>query len=139
MFSEELRILISNIQISQYQQKIDLKVYNSSSQELSHLELQGERVLLLTANSNFFSLYTNKQQLHVFSSNTTELIQRGLVIEGVCMMAQNQENNLLGLLNLKGNVLVYKVVSPDYPSINSVVLQHEASLQSILKYESAES
>jgi hypothetical protein len=61
MFSEEIRVIIQNLQLSQHSQKIELKVYNSESAELSHLDLQGERVLLMTANRNFFALYTNKQ------------------------------------------------------------------------------
>lgn len=61
MFSEEIRVIIQNIKMSQHSQKIELKVYNSESAELSHLDLQGERVLLMTANRNFFALYTNKQ------------------------------------------------------------------------------
>jgi len=44
------------------------------------MDLQGERSILLTANKNFFALYTNKQQLHVFSSTTTELIKKGIVV-----------------------------------------------------------
>jgi len=60
MFSEELRVMISNIQVSQYVQRIDIKVYNSESTELSKEDLNGERVLLVTANKNFFALYTNK-------------------------------------------------------------------------------
>lgn len=55
------------------------------------------------------------------------------------MMAQNQEDNLIALLNLKGNILVYKVISPDYPTINSVAHQYDASLAAILRYENAES
>ena len=61
MFSEEIRVIIQNIQLTQNSQKIDIKVYNSESAELSNLDLQGERVLLMTANRNFFALYTNKQ------------------------------------------------------------------------------
>jgi len=61
MFSEEIRVNIQNLQLSQHTQKIELRVYNSESAELSRLDLQGERVLLMTANRNFFALYTNKQ------------------------------------------------------------------------------
>jgi len=35
MFSEELKIIINNIQVSQNVQRIELKVYNSESCELS--------------------------------------------------------------------------------------------------------
>jgi len=68
-------------------------VYSSSHAELSTIDLQGERAMLITANKNFFAIYTNKQQLHVFSSTTTELIKKGIVIEGVCMIDSNQEQN----------------------------------------------
>jgi len=81
--------------------------------ELSKLEMNGERVLLLTANSNFFALYTNKQLLHVFSSSTTELIKRGILLEGVCMISSNSNNNRIALLTLKGMVHLYEVVNPD--------------------------
>ena len=72
-------------------------------------------MLLLVANRRFFAIYSNKQQLHVFSSSTTELIKKGVVIEGVCMMAHDEAQNLIGLLTLKGTILVYRVLNPDYP------------------------
>lgn len=84
-----------------------MKVYNSTSLELSTLELQGERVLLVTANRNFFSIYTNKQQMHTFSSTTMELIKKGIVIEGVCMIECNQLQNQIAVLTLKGTIFVY--------------------------------
>lgn len=43
-------------------------MYDEESMELSNLDLNGERVVLVTGNRNFFVLYTNKQLLHVFSS-----------------------------------------------------------------------
>jgi hypothetical protein len=61
--------------------------------ELNQLELQGERVLLITGNKNFFGIYTNKQLLHIFSSTTTELIKRGILVEGACMIDQNEYLN----------------------------------------------
>ena len=102
MFSEEIRVIISNIQVSAYQQRIDLKIFNSESLELSRMEMAGERVLLVSANKNFFAIYTNKQLLHVFSSSTTELIKRGILVEGVCMIESNQSLNEIALLTLKG-------------------------------------
>ena len=71
MFSEEIRVILQNIQVSQFNQRIEMKVYNSDSQELSSMERAGERVLLVGANRSFFVLYTNKQQMHVFSSTST--------------------------------------------------------------------
>lgn len=47
MFSEELRIIIQNLQISAYQQKIELKIYNSDSTLLSSEEMVGEKALLV--------------------------------------------------------------------------------------------
>lgn len=107
-------------------------MYNSEAHELSNLEMQGERVLLMTANRNFFALYTNKQQLHVFSSTTVELIKKGVVLEGVCMIESNQKLNLMALLTLRGKIFVYKVVNPDYPSIDSLRLQYSTSIQQLL-------
>ena len=49
----------------------------------------GEKALLVKANKNFFAIYTNKQLLHIFSSSTTELIKRGILVEGVCMIQSN--------------------------------------------------
>jgi len=60
MFSEELRVLIQNIQISQYAQKIEMSIINADAEQLSKIELAGEKVLLMTANRDFFALYTNK-------------------------------------------------------------------------------
>ena len=39
MFGEELRVNIQNIMVSQFQQRIELRVYNSESQELSQIDL----------------------------------------------------------------------------------------------------
>ena len=61
MFSEELRVLISNVQVSTSQQRIDMTVINADAELLSKIELNGEKVLLMTANKDFFALYTNKQ------------------------------------------------------------------------------
>ena len=95
--------------------------------------MNGERVLLLTANRNFFAIYTNKQLLHIFSSSTTELIKRGILIEGVCMIESNQESNRISLLTLKGQLIVYDVVNPDVISIDCVKPCFSASIQTLLK------
>ena len=89
MFEEELRVLIQSLQVgtAATAQKIIVKVLSSDHEELSSTELPGERLVLVTGNENFFCFYTNRQQLHVFSSASLELIQRGIVIEGVCLMA----------------------------------------------------
>lgn len=88
---EELKILVQSIQTgtSANAQKIALKALSSGGDELSFTELPGERLTLVTGNERFFVLYTNRQQVHVFSSTTFELIQRGLLIEGGCMLAEN--------------------------------------------------
>lgn len=88
--------------MSAHAQRIDLKVYSAESAELCQLDLQGERVLLMTANRNFFALYTNKQQLHIFSSTTVELVKKGIVLEGACMIESNQDLNQIVLLTLRG-------------------------------------
>lgn len=89
MFEEELRVLVQSLQVgtAATAQKIIVRVLSSEHEELSATELPGERLVLVTGNENFFCFYTNRQQLHVFSSASLELIQRGIVIEGVCMMA----------------------------------------------------
>jgi len=90
LFSEELTILINNIKMSETSQKFELKVYNSESALLAEeLVMPGERVLLISANRNFFALYTNKQNLHLFSAASCDLIKKDLFIEGVCMMVSN--------------------------------------------------
>lgn len=137
IFSEELRILISNTFVTQNQQKIDLKVYNSNSQELSNLDLLGERVVLMTANQRFFAMYTNKQQLHVFSSTTTELICKGLIVQGGCMIESNETLNQILILTLKGTIQVYQVDQIDQPQLNAVQLLFETSIQPILKQSQA--
>lgn len=138
MFSEEIRIIILNLQMSAHAQRIDLKVYNSDSTELCQVDLQGERVLLVTANRNFFALYTNKQQLHIFSSTTVELVKKGIVLEGVCMIESNQDLNQIVVLTLRGNVIVYKVLNPDFPSIDSVRVEYQTSIQHILRNAQAQ-
>lgn len=60
IFGEELRILVQSLQLNNHQQKIHLKVYSEDSQELSNMDLNGERVVLVSANRNFFAIYTNK-------------------------------------------------------------------------------
>jgi hypothetical protein len=53
---------------------------------LAQIELVGERVALISANKLFFAIYSNKQLLHVFSTNTIEIIKRGLLVEGACLI-----------------------------------------------------
>lgn len=110
-----------------------MKVLSADLMELSKLEMNGERVLLLTANPNFFALYTNKQLLHVFSSSTTELIKRGILLEGVCMISSNTSNNRIALLTLKGVVHIYEVVNPDIQSIDGVKPLYKSDIQNVLK------
>lgn len=76
----------------------------------------------MTANRNFFALYTNKQQLHIFSSTTVELVKKGIVLEGACMIESNQDINEIVLLTLRGQIYVYKVQNPDFLSSDSVCL-----------------
>jgi hypothetical protein len=120
MFSEELKVNIQNIQVSNHQQRIEIKVMSEDLMELSKLEMNGERVLLITANRNFFALYTNRQNLHLFSSSTTELIKRGILLEGVCMITSNATNNRIAMVTLKGLLHVYQVVNPDIQSMDCV-------------------
>ena len=56
------------------------------SNSLSEIELIGERVALICANKSFFAIYSNKHLLHVFSTNTIEIIKRGLLVEGACLI-----------------------------------------------------
>ena len=66
--------------------------------------------------------------MHVFSSSTTELLKRGIVVEGVCMIESNSSMNLIALLTLKGKIIVYEVINPDYPSIDSVKIKYETNV-----------
>lgn len=95
--------------MNNHQQKINWTVYSEEGQELSNMELPGERVLLVSGNRNFLAIYTNKQLLHIFSSSSTDLIKRGILIEGVCMMAQNQKLNKLAFLTFKGKIVIYSI------------------------------
>jgi len=76
--------------------------------------------------------------MHVFSSTSTELIKKGIVIEGVCMIQTNEANNQIVVLTLKGAILVYKVINPDFPSIDSVRLEFQTNVVQLLKQANAE-
>lgn len=133
MFSEELRVLISNVQVTSSLQRIDMSVLNADAEQLSKIELNGEKVLLMTANKDFYALYTNKQQLHIFSSSTTEVIKRGILLEGVCMIQTNQSLRQLAMLTMKGNIYVFEVNNPDYTVQETVKKVLQTSIQDILK------
>jgi hypothetical protein len=62
-----------------------------------------------------------------------ELIKKGIVIEGACMIESSQTQNLVALLTLRGTILIYRVLNPDYPNIDSVRLEYSTSVQHILK------
>lgn len=85
------------------------------------MDLNGERVVLVTGNRNFFAIYTNKQLLHIFSSSTVQLIKRGILIEGVCMIQHNQNLRKLVLLTFKGQILVYDVIDSTSSHINDEI------------------
>ena len=70
--------------------------------------------------------------MHVFSSTSTELIKRGIVIEGVCMLHTCEATKQIVVLTLKGSVFVYKVLT-DFPTIDSVRLEHQTSINGLLK------
>ena len=93
----------------------------------------GEKAVLVKANKNFFAIYTNKQLLHLFSSSTTQLIRRGILVEGVCMIQANQNLNKLALLTIKGQIYIYKISNPDCPSGDSVKLVMRTDIQDILQ------
>lgn len=93
----------------------------------------GEKAVLVKANKKFFAIYTNKQLLHLFSSSTTQLIKRGILVEGVCMIQSNQNINKLALLTIKGQIYIYKIYNPDSPSSDSVKLEMRTSIQDILQ------
>jgi len=77
--------------------------------------MPGERVVLVSGNRNFFAVYTNRQNLHIFSATSCELLKKGLFIEGICMMVANEKTNQLALLSIRGAILVYQIVNPDFP------------------------
>ncbi len=89
LFGEELRLLIQNHFVNQNNQKLVIKVLDKMANSLAEIELVGERLALICANKLFFAIYSNKQLLHVFSTNTIEIIKRGLLIEGACLIEQN--------------------------------------------------
>lgn len=122
--NEELKILVQSIQTgtSVNAQKIALKALTAAGEELSFTELPGERLTLVAGNEKFFVIYTNRQQVHVFSSTTFELIQRGQLIEGGCMLAENGETSQFAVVTLRGVIHVYKVATGAYSS--AVTLQH---------------
>ena len=77
-------------------------------------------------------MYTNRQLLHVFSSTTTEVIKRGVLLEGVCMIDSNQNNDLMALLTLKGVIHVLQIQSVDGGG-EPVKPYYKAEIQSLLK------
>ena len=87
----------------------------------------------MTANKDFYALYTNKQQLHIFSSSTTEVIKRGILLEGVCMIQTNQSLRQLAMLTMKGGIYVFEVNNPDYTVQETVKKVLQTSIQDILK------
>jgi hypothetical protein len=86
LFGEELRLLIQNHFVNQNNQKLVIKVLDKMANSLAEIELVGERLALICANKLFFAIYSNKQLLHVFSTNTIEIVKRGLLIEGACLI-----------------------------------------------------
>jgi hypothetical protein len=92
----------------------------------------GEKAVLVKANKNFFAIYTNKQLLHIFSSSTTQLIRRGILVEGVCMIQSNQNLNKLALLTIKGQVIIYKIAGQDGSIGDPVRLESRTDMQEIL-------
>ena len=110
-----------------------MSVINADAEQLSKIELNGEKVLLMTANKDFYALYTNKQQLHIFSSSTTEVIKRGILLEGVCMIQTNQSLRQLAMLTMKGGIYVFEVNNPDYTVQETVKKVLQTSIQDILK------
>ena len=116
-----MKVAIQSLQLNNYQQKINIKVYDEQAQELSNLDLNGERLVLVTGNKNFFVIYTNKQLLHIFSSSTVQLIKRGILIEGVCMIQHNEQLNKLILLTFKGQIIVYDIIDSSECHINDEI------------------
>ena len=49
------------------------------------------------------------------------------------MIESNSSMNLIALLTLKGKIIVYEVINPDYPSIDSVKIKYETNVQHLLK------
>lgn len=87
MFSEEIQVLVSNMLLGPQGQKFEVKVLNQDHIEIRRMDFIQERVALVVANRMFFALYTNRQQLHLFSATTCQQLVRGVLIEGVCMVA----------------------------------------------------
>lgn len=55
-------------------------------------------------------------------------------MEGVCMLDTNDESgDYLVAVTLKGTITVYKIKNPDQPSIDTCVLEWQASIGDILK------
>lgn len=55
------------------------------------------------------------------------------------MIAQNESQNLIALLTMKGTIMVYKILNPDFPTINSLKLEYEVSIARIIQSQNFES
>ena len=89
--------------------------------EVTNTMIAREFAIMFTANSKFFSIYTNEGQLLIYSASTWKTIKGGLIIEGVCFLDSNEEASSLAIVTLKGQITFYRVKNPDYPTMDSLI------------------
>lgn len=112
VFSEELRVFISNIDVPVGsfphrlgKRQAELRVYSGSENiELNKQVIQDEFIILTSFCPAFFAVCTSapRSQIYLFNSRSTLMIKNGLLIEGVCFLDTNQDCMSFAVLTLKG-------------------------------------
>ena len=70
---------------------------------------------MVSVNKSFFTLYTQQGQLQIFSTRTTELVTKGLYMDGICFLQSNEKCDMLVAANMKGMVIGYKIKNVNFP------------------------
>jgi hypothetical protein len=60
LFSEELRVLISNTCSERQQRYVSIKVYNQNNFEIGTTSLPDQNCIIASANTSFYAFYTTK-------------------------------------------------------------------------------
>ena len=102
LFSEELRVLVSNSCSERQQRHVSIKVYNQNNYEIGTMSLPDQNCIIACANTLFYAFYTTKSQLVIFNSHTTQLIKSGIVLRDICMLAGNSKGMRLAALTTRG-------------------------------------
>ncbi|CDW71962.1 protein hira [Stylonychia lemnae] len=135
-FSEELKVIISNVDLNAFNRRAEVKILNQDNVYISQTAIEREFVVLTCVCHSFFILYTNLGQLQIFSTRTTQLIRGGLIQEGICFLECSEESMSFTTLNLKGQLNIYKMKNVDYPSVDTCMLLWSASVIEILRIQS---